>query len=59
MDVSEYHFGDDEIAKLHDSRDNQPDVRFCYRTHCLRLEQCKSSAIGNFGNGIGNPRTAR
>ena len=22
MDVSKYHFSDDEIAKLHDSRDN-------------------------------------
>jgi len=33
--------------------------KFFYSKQFLRLEQCKLSAIGNFGNGIGNPRTAR
>jgi transposase len=31
MDVSEYKFDDDEIQKLHDHRDNQPDVRLKVR----------------------------
>lgn len=31
MDVSEYNFDDDEIPKLHEYRDNQPDVRLRVR----------------------------
>jgi len=31
MDVSKYQFYDDEIATLHNHRDNQPDVRLKVR----------------------------
>ena len=31
MDVSEYQFDEDEIKKLHDYRDNQPDIRLKVR----------------------------
>jgi len=37
MDVSEYQFGDDEIVKLHDRRDNQPDVRLKVRFIALLM----------------------
>ena len=37
MDVSEYQFGDDEIAKLNDHRDNQPDVRLKVRFIALLM----------------------
>ncbi len=37
MDVSQYQFDDDEIAKLHDHRDNQPDVRLKVRFIALLM----------------------
>ena len=37
MDVSEYQFDDDEIAKLNDRRDNQPDVRLKVRFIALLM----------------------
>ena len=37
MDVSEYQFDDDEIVKLHDRRDNQPDVRLKVRFIALLM----------------------
>lgn len=37
MDLSEYKFGDDEIKKLHDHRDNQPDVRLKVRFIALLM----------------------
>lgn len=37
MDVSKYQFEDDEIAKLHDHRDHQPDVRLKVRFIALLM----------------------
>ena len=37
MDASQYQFDDDEIEKLHDSRDNQPDVRLKVRFIALLM----------------------
>jgi len=37
MDVSKYQFADDEIAKLHKCRDNQPDVRLKVRFMALLM----------------------
>jgi len=37
MDVSGYQFDDDEIAKLHDRRDNQPDIRLKVRFIALLM----------------------
>jgi transposase len=37
MDVSKYQFDDDEIAKLHDRRDNQSDVRLKVRFIALLM----------------------
>ena len=37
MDVSKYEFDDDEIAKLHKYRDNQPDVRLKVRFIALLM----------------------
>lgn len=37
MDVSKYQFDDDEIVKLHKSRDNQPDVRLKVRFIALLM----------------------
>ncbi|BBO88244.1 hypothetical protein [Desulfosarcina ovata] len=37
MDVSEYKFDDAEIQKLHDHRDNQPDVRLKLRFIALLM----------------------
>lgn len=37
MDVSEYKFDDDEIERLHDYRDNQPDVRLRLRFIALLM----------------------
>jgi len=37
MNLSEYQFDDDEIAKLHERRDNQPDVRLKVRFMALLM----------------------
>ncbi len=37
MDVSKYQFDDDEIVKLHDRRDHQPDVRLKVRFIALLM----------------------
>jgi transposase len=37
MDLSNYHFDDEEIAQLHQHRDNQPDIRLKVRFIALLL----------------------
>jgi len=37
MDVSKYQFDDDEIARLHNHRDNQPDARLKVRFIALLM----------------------
>jgi transposase len=60
MDVSKYEFDDEQIAKLHKYRDNQPDVRLKVRFMTLLMLANKvelktiASIIGKFVKTIEN-----